>query len=59
MGQLMTPHLIEPGVTVGSAIAAAKQELAGVEGGSAMTDVLYGWTLLGDPALIIDPNVGK
>jgi len=49
---LVTPHLASPGMTIGDAIVTAKQQI-GPEAGR--LDVLIGWTLLGDPALVIQP----
>lgn len=53
LGQLMTPLLAQPGVTIGEAIWQAKQQLA-LQNGT-FTDVILGFTLLGDPALLITP----
>ena len=53
LGQLLTPHLSRQGTTIGEAMVAAKQELSAT--GARPLDVLLGWTLLGDPALAIDP----
>jgi protocatechuate 3,4-dioxygenase beta subunit len=53
LGQLVTPRLVQPGMTIGAAVQAAKQELAASQ--PSLTDVLLGWTLLGDPALVVAP----
>lgn len=53
LGALLSPRLVEPGATIGKAIVAAKRELAATQPG--LADVLVGWTVLGDPALAIDP----
>ena len=44
---------MRPGVTLGEALRDAKQDLATTHPG--MVDVILGWTLLGDPALVIEP----
>lgn len=51
LGQLVTPRLVQPGVTIGAAVQAAKTELANTN--PEMVDVLLGWTLLGDPTLVV------
>lgn len=53
LGELLMPRLAQQGVTIGDAMQAAKDELAGVKPG--VVDVLLGWTLMGDPALIVNP----
>jgi hypothetical protein len=53
LGDLVTGRLVQPGMTLGAAIQAAKAELAATQPG--LKDVLLGWTLLGDPALVIQP----
>ena len=53
LGRLLTPRLVEPGLSIGAALQVAKAELA--ETHPAMADVLLGWTILGDPALVIQP----
>jgi len=52
-GQLLMPRIVQPGVTIGAAIQAAKEELAATQ--PDLVDVLLGWTLLGDPALVLEP----
>jgi hypothetical protein len=53
LGDLLTPRMMKPGMTLGAALQAAKAELAATR--PQMRDVLLGWTLLGDPALVIEP----
>jgi hypothetical protein len=53
MGNLLTSWLAEPGMTLGKAIHEAKQAVA--SSNPEMLDVLLGWTLLGDPTLVIQP----
>ena len=53
LGQLLMPRLTQPGMTLGMAIRDAKQDLAAEQRG--LADVLLGWTLLGDPALVVEP----
>ncbi|MCB0246622.1 MAG: hypothetical protein KDI12_24645, partial [Anaerolineae bacterium] len=53
LGQLVTPRLAQPGVSIGVAVQDAKATLATTQ--PDMADVLLGWTLLGDPALVVTP----
>jgi hypothetical protein len=53
LGRLMMPYLAQPGQTVGSAMLKAKTELATRH--PEMTDVILGWTLLGDPTVKVMP----
>ena len=53
LGQLLTPRLATPGMTIGQAMQAAKDELALTQ--PTLSDVLLGWTLMGDPTLVIQP----
>ncbi len=53
LGRLLTPRLVAPGVALGDAVQGAKVELAA--SGRGMEDVILGWTLLGDPALVVEP----
>jgi Peptidase family C25 len=46
-------RLAAPGMTLGQAVVDAKRALAAQQ--PLMTDVLLGWTILGDPALRINP----
>ncbi len=54
LGERFIPRLVEPGKTIGGALQEAKEELAREEPG--LLDVLLGWTLLGDPALVVEPR---
>jgi Peptidase family C25 len=49
----LAPLLAQPGRSIGDAILAAKQALAAKH--PERLDALLGWTLLGDPALVIEP----
>ena len=51
LGRLLLPLVVQPGVTLGDAVVRAKRELGRTQPG--MADVLYGWNLLGDPALVV------
>ncbi len=53
LGGLLLPKLVIPGATIGEAMVEAKQELARTR--PDLIDVILGWTLLGDPALVIEP----
>jgi subtilisin-like proprotein convertase family protein len=53
LGPALITRLFRPGVRLGDAIVQAKQSVAG--GGGDLRDVLLGWTLLGDPALVVNP----
>jgi len=53
LAALLAPRIAQPGTTLGQAILAAKQALGGDR--AARADVLLGWTLLGDPALVVQP----
>jgi hypothetical protein len=53
LGNLLMPRLTTPGMTIGQALLEAKQELARTH--PELIDVLLGWTLMGDPALVIAP----
>ena len=50
---LLTPRLTTPGMPIGKALLDAKIELAKTD--PELLDVLLGWTLMGDPALVIQP----
>jgi uncharacterized repeat protein (TIGR01451 family) len=52
LGQYLLPKVVMPGMTIGQALVEAKQELAAEHPG--MIDVIVGWTILGDPALIVE-----
>ncbi len=51
LGEIIMPRLVTPGLTIGQAMVAAKQELAQTH--PELLDVLLGWSLMGDPALTI------
>lgn len=53
LGLLLSRRLTQPGMTIGKAILDAKRELAIRH--PEMLDVLVGWTILGDPALSVEP----
>jgi hypothetical protein len=53
LGKLLMPRLVTPGMTMGQALLDAKQELALAH--PDLLDVLIGWTLMGDPALVVAP----
>jgi uncharacterized repeat protein (TIGR01451 family) len=51
LGKLMMGRLVTPGMTIGQAMLTAKQQMAQQYPG--MLDALLGWTILGDPTLVI------
>jgi len=53
LGELLTPRMVTPGLTVGQALRDAKLELSQTH--PELLDVLLGWSLMGDPALMIEP----
>ena len=53
LGNLLTPRLTQPGMTLGQAVQMSKRELAQTH--PDLLDVLLGWSLMGDPALVIEP----
>ena len=53
LGQLLMPRLVTPGTTIGQALHSAKADLAAVQPN--LLDVLYGYSLMGDPALVVQP----
>jgi hypothetical protein len=53
LGMLLTPRLAMPGMTLGQAVQDAKMELA--RDHPELLEVLLGWSLMGDPALTIQP----
>jgi hypothetical protein len=53
LGDLLTPRLVTPGMTIGQALQDAKFELSKTH--PELSDVLLGFSLMGDPALIIQP----
>lgn len=53
LGNLLTPRITTPGMPIGQALVDAKQELAKQH--PEMLDVILGWSLMGDPALVVEP----
>ena len=53
VSRLFYPRMLTPGMTLGDAILGAKKELAKTQPDA--LDVLLGWTLLGDPLLLVEP----
>ena len=53
LGELLTPRMVTAGMTIGQALQDAKHELAQTH--PELSDVLLGWSLMGDPALVIEP----
>lgn len=53
LGQLFLPRLASPGMPMGIALRDAKLQLALSH--PDLIDVLLGWNLMGDPALVIEP----
>ena len=53
LGERLYARLAVPGTRLGSALAAAKQDLAA--GSAERLDVILGWTLLGDPTMKVVP----
>jgi hypothetical protein len=53
LGILLTPRMTMPGKPMGLALLEAKSELALSH--PELLDVLLGWSLMGDPALVIQP----
>jgi hypothetical protein len=53
LGQFLTQRLVTRGFTIGRALQYAKIDLASVH--PELVDVLYGYTLMGDPTLVIQP----
>jgi len=51
LGLEILENLLQPGTTIGMAIKDAKQDLK--VNFNKLKDVLIGWTLLGDPALVV------
>lgn len=51
-GKLLAGQLASGTVTVGEAVLAAKQALL-AQGGGALADIELGWTILGDPAIVV------
>lgn len=53
LGDLLTPRMVQPGVRMGDALQSSKADL--VRTNPELLDVLLGWTLMGDPTLVIQP----
>jgi hypothetical protein len=51
LGRLLVPLIVAEDMPIGTAITRAKQELAATR--PDLEDVILGWTLLGDPALMV------
>lgn len=52
LGPRVQRYLFNRGMTIGDAVIAAKRDVAGQ---GDLRDVLIGWTLLGDPAMVLNP----
>lgn len=53
LGKILMPLITEKGMPIGAAMQTAKSQLA--LSNPEMVDVLLGWTILGDPTLVIQP----
>jgi hypothetical protein len=53
LAPLLASQLTVPGIRLGDAVRAAKKQLAAEHPG--LADVQLGWTLLGDPTLVVGP----
>ncbi|MCI0417310.1 C25 family cysteine peptidase [bacterium] len=53
LGQRFFSRLFQPGQTIGSALQGAKADLGSTH--PDLLDVLLGWTLLGDPTMVVEP----
>jgi hypothetical protein len=53
LGEILAQKLAVPGMTLGQAVQDAKIKLSGTN--PEMLDVLLGWSLMGDPALVLMP----
>ena len=53
LGRLLMPRMTAPGIRLGDALQASKAELA--QAHPEMLDVILGWSLMGDPALVVQP----
>jgi hypothetical protein len=51
LGPEVLNRAVQPGVSIGDAVQDAKVTVAN----PALGDVILGWTLLGDPALVVSP----
>ena len=54
LGREYLARMTQPGVTLGEALVAAKRALAAEH--PEMMDVVVGWSILGDPALVVEPE---
>jgi hypothetical protein len=54
VGPAFFNRLLTPGTRIGDALLQAKQQVAAAH--PEMADVILGWTLLGDPALVVAPD---
>jgi hypothetical protein len=54
LGSLFLPRATAEGVAIGDALVEAKRDLA--VRAPALRDVIVGWTLLGDPALVVNES---
>jgi hypothetical protein len=54
LGQRFLHRALTPGLPIGKGLVQAKQELAAAAPG--MIDVIAGWTILGDPGLVVRPS---
>jgi len=53
LGRLMMPYLTQPGMSIGEAMLPGAS-IQGVHRSRSL-DVLLGWTILGDPTLVVAP----
>jgi hypothetical protein len=53
LGRLVLPRMVQPGATMGEAVLTAKRELA--TSNPKLKDVILGWSILGDPATVVQP----
>jgi len=54
LGKSLTPRMVIPGASIGQALQDAKTEVAKTH--PELSDVMLGWTLMGDPTLVVDPR---
>ena len=54
LGKMVYNELFTPGISLGEAVINAKQQYAALD--ASALDVLIGWQILGDPALVIQPE---
>ena len=52
LGRIMMPQLVADGMRIGDAMRLAKNQLA--QTSPTASDVLLGWTILGDPTIVIN-----